>query len=438
MTARPAVAAPGPWDFPVPAEHRLGNGVRVLLHPMPGQHVVSVVAVLDVPLGAEPREREGVAATLSRVLDEGSASHPGDTYAEALEAIGAALHVGHGLSGLQVMLDVPATRLRPALSLLAEALREPQVRADDVRRHVALRLAEVEQQRAASASRAAIELRSALWAEADRAARAPGGEPATVASVDAEAARAFHTAWYGPAVTTLVVAGELPDGTTHWLDEVLGDWAGGPEGPAPVPTPTPTAPRVHLVDRPGAVQADVRLAGYGPDRLDLLWAPFQVAAYAVGGGFLSRLNARLREDLGWTYGVHLSPAPRRSGGSWVVAGSFRTEVVADAVVEAHRLLGIADAPITDQEVQQAVSAYTGTAPLRYATAEGVADQQAANVLNGTPTDHVTHWLAALREVTPDDATAAYARHVDPGALALLVVGDATAIRPGLERAGWLG
>lgn len=437
MIPRPAVGAPAPWAFPTPAEHRLANGVRVLLHRMPGQHVVSVIAVLDVPLSAEPRDREGVATLLSRVLDEGSTTHPGETYAEALEAVGAALHVSHGLAGLQVMLDVPATRLRPALDLLAQALREPEIRPDDVRRHAALRLAEIEQQRAASAPRAAIELRAALWAPTDRAARAAAGEADTVASVDAEAARTFHATWYGPAVTTLVVAGELPDGTLSWLDDALGDWAGGPDRAPDDPGPAPAAPRVHLVDRPGAVQADLRLAGFGPDRRDPLWAPFQVAAYTVGGGFLSRLNARLREDLGWTYGVHLSPAPRRSGGAWVVAGSFRTEVAADAVLEAHRLLDVTGQPITAEEVERAISAHTGTAPLRYATAEGVADQQAANVLNHTPVDHVTRWLATLGAVTPEAATAAYARFVDRDALALVVVGDAAAIRPGLEAAGWL-
>lgn len=437
MTGRPAVPPARPWAFGVPAEHRLGCGARALLHPMPGQHVISVVAVLESPLDLEPRDREGVATMLSRVLDEGTTSHPGDAYAEALESVGAAFHATWGLSGLQVGIDVPATRLRPALDLFAEALVEPEVRPEDVRRHVALRLAEIEQQQAASASLAAIELRTATWAGADRANRPNGGAAETVRRVTAEDARDFLRAATGPAVATIVVAGDLPGGTLGWLDEAFAGWTGGPASPVAAPPPSPAPPAVRLVDRPGSVQADVRLAGRGIDRRDPRWAAFQVAAYAVGGGFLSRLNARLREDLGWTYGVHLTPVPRRVGGSWAVAGSFRTEVTVGAVEEAHRLLAVADAPITGAEVRDAVDHLVGTAPLRYATAEGVADQQAANVLNGTPTDHVTRWLAALSRVTPEDAQAAYAEIVDPDALTLVVVGDAGAIRPGLEAAGWL-
>ncbi|GAB3703913.1 M16 family metallopeptidase [Mariniluteicoccus flavus] len=439
MTARPDVPIPAPWAFPEPTEGRLSNGIRVLRHPMPGQHVVSVVATVEVPLAAEPRDLEGVALLLSRVLDEGTTAHPGDAYAEALESVGAAFHASWGLSGLQVMLDVPATRLLPALELFAEALRTPEVRDEDVRRHGALRLAEIEQQRANAASRATMEFRAASWLESDRAHRMNGGDPETVAAVTGDDARAFHRLHVRPGATTLVIAGDLPDGTDHWLESALGTWD-DPEPRRPSltePPPDPAPATVRLIDRPGSVQADVRLGGQGLDRRDPRWAPFQVAAYAVGGGFLSRLNSVLREDRGWTYGAHLQPVPRRAGGTWAVAGSFRTDVVVDAVVEARRLLHVADRPITDDEVRQAVSHHTGTSPLRYATAEGVADQQAANVLNGTPVDHVTRWLAALRDVTPQSATAAYADAVDLDALTLVVVGDAAALRPGLEKAGWL-
>ncbi|GAB3621936.1 pitrilysin family protein [Mariniluteicoccus endophyticus] len=434
--SRPAVAPPAPWAFPVPAEHRLTNGVRALLHDMPGQHVVSVEVVVELPASAEPRDQEGVATILSRVLDEGTHAHPGDAYADALESVGAAFHAAVGASGLRLMVDVPASRLGAGIDLLAEAVRTPEIRDDDVRRHVALRLAEIEQQRASSATRAGMELREALWDPTDRTHRALAGEPDTVATLTADHARAHH-ALLGPALTTVVVAGALPEDTLERLERAFGDWAGVLDERPAERLPHPAAPTVRLVDRPGSVQADLRLAGQGIDRLDPRWAAFQVAVHGVGGGFLSRLNARLREDLGWTYGVGLQPSPRRTGGSWSVAGSFRTEVAADAVVEARRLLDIAGSPITGSEVADAVNHLGGTTPLRYATAEGVADQQAANVLNGTPTDHVTRWLAALRDVTPEQATAAYTEIVDLAALTLIVVGDAAAIRPGLVAAGWI-
>ena len=151
--------------------------------------------------------------------------------------------------------------------------------------------------------------------------------------------------------------------------------------------------------RPGAVQADVRLGGFGIDRLDPRWAAISVASYAVGGAFLSRLNAVLREERGYVRGADAVFA-LRTGGSYAVQGSFRTDVAVDALVEARRLMDLRGAPITADEVDDAVAYFTGVTPLRYATADGVADQAATEVLAGLGENYVDRNLAALRATTP--------------------------------------
>ena len=79
------------------------------------------------------------------------------------------------------------------------------------------------------------------------------------------------------------------------------------------------------------MQAHVRFGSFGIDRLDPRWSAISVASYAMGGAFLSRLNAVLREDKGYTYGVRMNFGPLRTGGSFAVQGSFRTEVLVDAL-----------------------------------------------------------------------------------------------------------
>jgi zinc protease len=70
--ARPTVIPPAPWAFPVPEEHVLGNGVRALLHHVPGQYVLSLRIVVPTALAAEPSGLEGVASMTARLLDEGT------------------------------------------------------------------------------------------------------------------------------------------------------------------------------------------------------------------------------------------------------------------------------------------------------------------------------------------------------------------------------
>ncbi|MDN5771285.1 MAG: insulinase family protein, partial [Microlunatus sp.] len=166
------------------------------------------------------------------------------------------------------------------------------------------------------------------------------------------------------------------------------------------------------------------------------WADLTVAGYAMGGAFLSRLNKVLREERGYTYGVRLVFNPLRSGGSYAVQGSFRTDVLVEAVSQARLLLEVADHPFDADEVNDAVSYLTGVSPLRFATAAGVAAQAGSQVLAGLRPDYLDQSLAALREVTPASATQAYQSVVALDAASLVVVGDADVLAEPLRALGY--
>ena len=433
---QPPVGPPGPWSFPQPEHSRLSNGIGLRTYQLPGQQVVSAHLVLDVPLNAEPRELEGVATMCTRTLDEGTLTHSGEEFPELLETEGAGFGVEVTLAGLQAVLDVPVSHLDRALELFAEAVTEPALADDDVSRHVQLRLAEIEQAAANSAQTASTVFRGTVFAEDGRAARMSGGEPETVAHVTPEAVRDFYRRYIGPTGTTLILAGDFVSDPTALAERVFGGWVNSDQQQVGYRPPTAAPRRALVVDRPGAVQADVRLGGFGIDRRDPRWPAITVASYAIGGGFLSRLNAVLREDLGYTYGVRMNFGPLRDAGSFAVQGSFRTEVVVDAVRRARELIDLSGRPFTDAEVDDAVAYFTGVSPLSYATADGVAGQAGTQLLLGLAEDYVDRNLALLRNVTPESAAEAYGSLVDPDDLTLVVVGDAAAIAEPLRELGF--
>lgn len=433
---QPAIEAPGPWTFPSPERTQLDNGLEIVAYHLPGQHVISANLVLDLPLDAEPRTLEGVATMTARCLDEGTHTHAGEEFAELLETEGAGFGIDVSLSGLQTVLDVPASRLDRALPLFAEAIIEPALEDSDVARHVQLRLAEIEQAQANSAQQASIAFRGAIFDPESRTARMQGGEPDTVAGITGADVRQFHREFVGPRGATLILAGDLPRGAVDLAARAFGGWSVPGQRQVDHRVATPAGRQVTVIDRPGAVQADVRFGGFGIDRTDARWAPIKVASFAMGGAFLSRLNAVLREEKGYTYGVALAFSPMRVGGSFAVQGSFRTDVVADALRESLALLDVTERPFTAEEVDNAVRFVAGVSPLRYATADGIADQAASQVMNRLPDDYIDQTLADQRAVTPEAATAAYTSLVHPDELSLIVVGDAATIAEPLRAAGF--
>ena len=136
------------------------------------------------------------------------------------------------------------------------------------------------------------------------------------------------------------------------------------------------------VDEPGAAQTEVRLGWLGPTRhADGGFAPYAPLAVHVGASPASLLDAVLREEKGWTYGMRAGFRPRSRVGEFTVSGSFTTESTAEAVGEMVRLLRSVDGGIEERDATEARDYALLTAPMRYATAQVVAHEAAVLALS---------------------------------------------------------
>lgn len=427
--ARPEVAASPAWRFPAISESRLRNGIRLLCVHLPGQYVTSSRLVVQAPIAAEPGSAEGVALLTSRTLDEGTEVRTGEEFAAAVERQGA--HYGASVfdASVHVSIDVAACRLGPALALLAEAVTQPVFPDSEIARHVALRIGEIEQDHADPGSLAHETFSAHVFDAATRLARPVGGTAESVAALDRAVVQAYYEATYSPERATLVVAGDLTGVDVEALaDAALGSWTASAAGSSALTAPAAApGPKLVVVDRPGAVQTELVVGCPGPDRTDAAWAEHVLAARIVGGTITSRLDAELREEKGYTYGIRASFSPYSRGGVFSVSGSVRTEVTGDALSDALRILATAREGFTDLEVADAAGYLTRMAPLRYETASDITSQTASNVANGVGIDFVDRHQAALAAVTPAGAVQAYSRSVALDGLTVIAVGDADAI-----------
>lgn len=437
---RPGIIAANPWLFPTPEIARLDNGLEVWAYRLPGQHVIALDLTLDVDLSVEPRDLEGVATMTLRTSDEGGLDHPGASLSEALESAGAVYDgaINHHFTGCS--LDAPATRIDAALELFAEILSRPEHRAADLSRHVALRLAEIEQGRASGPATASRATRQIVWGRDQRRGRASGGNEETLRRLTRDDLAAFHAQTWRPDVARIVIAGDHPN-LIGLVQSALGSWA-RPAEPALTSRETPQAlPAsgsrvVHLVDRPEAVQADVRISGEGLSRRDRSLPALQLAGVAVGGSFLSRLNKRVREELGYTYGISFGHHPTPTTPRWQVSTSVRTEVTADAVAETVSLLDVSSRELTDRELDDARAQLVTMAPLRYETASAIVGQAASIAHDRLDVDWINRHFARMASVDPDEATEVFARVVAPQNHQIVVVAPAETVAPALEARGF--
>lgn len=425
---RPEVAPPGPWSFPIPRERLLDNGARLLAYDIPGQYVVSVRLAVPLSLAAEPVELEGISTVMGRLLDEGTVRHPAEEFAGLLERKGIALGVGISDAALGLDADVPKRWLGEALDLLTQMLAEPAFPTAEVRRVVSTRVAEIEQERASAPHRAAREFIATYYDPADRASRPTGGSADTVQALTRESIAAHHRRTIGPRGATVVVAGDLGGlDVDRLVDATLGAWTNPEHEPPAPPVPArraPDAARVVVVDRPGSVQTEFAIGWTGPDRhVEPCWAAYPVLGYLIGGSPNARIDAVLREEKGFTYGIRSSFRPRRAGGVFMTTGSVRGDATVESLALLRQILDTARDGFTDDEVRVGVDFIARTAPGRYATADAVADEAVMLGLDRLPLTFTTDNLAHMAALTAADLGAAYDRFVS-GEWAVVVVGDA--------------
>ena len=440
-TTRSDVPVPGAirrFDFPNVQTDRLHNGLEIRSVQAQRLPIVTASLVLDAGEASLSEDRAGLAVLTGDSLEGGTASRSGAELAEALESIGAGLSVGTGWDATTISLSCLPERLEEALGVLAEVVLHPSFPAAEVDRVRGQRLAAIQQRKMDPASIASDAARRLTYAEGIPHGRSLSGEAESVKLFGPEAAAGFVAARYRPGGAGLVLVGDVDQGEAKALAErCFGEWSGAaPERRVHEAEPRSRERRVVIVDRPEAVQSEIRIGHVGQSRSTPDYFPLLVFNTILGGAFTSRLNLNLREQHGFTYGVRSSFRFHRDAGPWTISTAVGTEVTADAVREAvGEVEGLLSDGPTEEEVEASRDYMAGVFPLRLETTGQIASHIAELIIYDLPDDYHATYRDRIREVTRDQALEAARRCIRPDEITVVVGGDAKIVRGPLEELG---
>jgi zinc protease len=438
-TQPPGPGALRPYRFPDTHHHRLSNGSRVVFARVPGAPVVTLSVVLDAGALSDDGDHLGIAALTAELLESGTEKRSGIQLARDVESLGVHLDTGAGWDSAQAGVTMLSDRLAPAVEILANVVREPSFPDEEVARLRAERLAEILQRRAEPGALATEAAARFIYRPDARFSRPLGGLQSTVSALTREDVRTFHAERFAPRSASFVIAGDVePDAALDLLERHFGDWQSSGNAAPQVPGigPRATEVQVVIVDRPDAVQSEIRVGHLGIPRSDERYFPTLVMNAILGGTFSSRLNLNLRERHGFTYGVHSAFAMRKHAGSFVVSTAVQTEVTAAAVREiVDELSAIRDSRVSDAELADARNFLAGVFPLRLETTDGVAGRLLELTVYDLPTNYFDDYRERILAVSAEEVQACAIRNVRPDELAIVIVGDAATLKPALEGFG---
>jgi zinc protease len=438
----PAVGPDPSFSLPTIERHKLDNGLEVRTVEHHSVPVVTVVVQVDGGTGADPADREGLAAITADMVDEGTGSLDALDVSEALARIGGEYDVDVGPDATVFTLTTLSRFASRGASLIGDLLIRPSLRDEDFQRVRQLRLDRLRQLKdlpPAVAERAFLRL---LY-DTHPYGHLPLGSDEALRTMRVEETARFHAATFQPHRATVVISGAF----THQqllalVDDAFGAWTGAKDnGSQPVVAasiePTARPPRLAIVAREGAAQSELRIGHLSARRNTPDYSPLLVMNAVLGGQFVSRINLKLREEKGYTYGARTGFDWHRGLAPFSMQASVHTAATADAIRETlNELDAIRGArPATEDELALAKASLTRGYPRNFETAQQVARGVAQLALYNLPDNYFQEFVPRVNAVTVADVTRVARQYLDPEKTTTLVVGDHAVIGESLHVLG---
>ncbi|HEX7190698.1 MAG TPA: pitrilysin family protein, partial [Thermoanaerobaculia bacterium] len=351
--------------------------------------------------------------------------------------LGGALGTGADWDATYMSIEVLSRTAAEAIQILGDVSFRATLPPDALERVRSERLMEILQQRDEPAAIAGKRFAGLLYGTGTYGNPIIGTSE-SVSRIALDDARRFYAQHYIPNNSSVVVCGDVtPDEAARLVGEAFGEWKRGPEPPRPTPQPRNLeTSRVYLIDRPQAVQSEIRVGHVGVSRSSEDYFAINVMNALLGGIFNSRINLNLREKHGYTYGARSSFSFRRSAGPFVVSAPVRNEVTRESVEEVlAELRRIRTGDVEPQELDETKSYMMGVFPATVQSASDIASRLLDMELYSLPEDYFDRYRENIAAISHDDIARVANKYVDPDRALIVIVGNAAQVR---EPLGTLG
>ena len=432
----PGPGAPTPYHFPSAATKTLPNGLKVFV--VSDRREPSVAARLIIFSAGgidDPAGSPGVSQMTANLLTQGTKRRSAQDIADAIDFVGGQLTAQAGKDATTITLNVVKKDLNLGLDLMSDVVLHPAFKPEELDRRREQVLSSLTVQYSNPDYLASLTFNHVVYSGSPYGWPIEG-TPDTVKKLKSEDLAKFHDAHYAPNQGFLAFAGDIaPEEAFALAEKYFGDWA---KIDLPAATPAVPAPisgqHIWLIDKPDAVQTQIRVGKLGVRRADPELIPLQVTNRIFGGGYNSRLNTEVRVKKGLTYGAFSSFTPRRFAGSFTAGTFTRTAATVEATKLVVDLMAkIATGDITPKELDFARDYLAGVYPIETETAEQVADRILTAAAFGLPADYNSSYPERVRSVSASDAKMIAQRYFTTKDLDIVLVGSVSQFRDELKK-----
>jgi zinc protease len=426
-----------PVKFPPYELRKLPNGMQVVIVSHHEQPSVSVRMIVRAGAAQDPKGKMGVAMLTATLLDQGAGKRSAAQIADAIDFVGGILSTGAGTDLTYVSAVVLKDSFPLALELMSDVVRRPTFAQEELDR---------QRQQALSGMKVSAEDPEAVANQViDRLIYGfhPYGLPGTgttesLSSITRQDLVDFHRQYYVPNNVLIAVVGDVSaDEAMAGVTKVFGDW---PQATVPAFQPTdPPQPtkRVIVIDKPDAVQTEIRVGQLGIPRKHADYLPMDQAVKILGGEGANRLQQVLRSQRGLTYGASADLDTYKATGGIVAETDTRTDATAEALrLAIDEFYKLQRERVYEGELQGAQAYLAGHFPLTIETPDAIATQVSNQLFYELPLEELQTYPDRVRSVSPEEVQRVARTYLRPDRLAVVLVGNADGFVDDLKGIGF--
>mgnify|MGYP002379167209 FL=1 len=409
----------------VPTRSVTANGMTVLFLEQHFLPTVEIHALVKVGSAQDPPDKAGLANLTASLLDEGTQTRTSRQMAEQIDFVGGSLEAHAAEDFTTASARVLKKDADLGFALLADMLQHPAFQKQEFERVRTQILGEILSADDDPGNVAMKAFHQLIFHGHPYSWPARGAED-TLNKITVADVQQFHAREYLPNQTILVIVGDLTqDQATTLVQTHFGSWKKGPPSPYQLKKPSPIDRKMVQLIEKDLTQSTIVLGHTGISRTNPDYYAVTVMNYILGaGGFSSRLMDSIRDKQGLAYGIMSQFDSRLLPGAFFISLQTRTEVTNQAITGVlAEVKGIRDAPVTDQELNEAKSFIVGSFPLRVDSSAKLANVLAQVEFYNLGLDYFTNYPKAIEKVTKDDVLRVAKQYLDPQHYALVVVGS---------------
>jgi zinc protease len=434
--ANPVVKVPDFW------KKKLSNGVTAIGVENNEIPVVNVNVYLKGGNILEQKDlsKAGLTNLFTSMMSEDTKDRSSEEINLALEKLGSSINVYNSTDAIIFSVQSLSKNLSKTLDILKERMLRPKFTEETFNRLKRQTIEGIKNSKSQASSVANVVFDKINYGENNILGVADRGTEETVKNITLKDIQDYYDQYISSNGAQVVVVGNVKEKEVlpqlSFLDQLPKKVVDLPSVPA---APVVEKTKIYVVNIPNAAQTEFRVGYVTNLKYDATGDYYKanLSNYNLGGGFNSRLNIKLREDKGWTYGARSGFAGNKYTGTFAFSSGIRANATDSALAALLADLKEYNSKGPDDTEVAFMKSSIGQSDARnYETGGQKAAFLSRMLIYNLPANFVDQQTKILNNISPKEIGSLAKKYYDINKMNILLVGDKNQFMPALKDFGY--